>query len=56
MDLNALRKQPLAAMTTATGKNRATILGLHARTKTELLLAGPLGGLIGAFHNVLTAS
>lgn len=56
MNFYALWQQPLATMTTAARKNRATVLGLHARTETKLLLAGPLGGLIGAFHNVLTAS
>jgi hypothetical protein len=52
MDLNAFGQQTTATALTAAGKNRATVFGLHASAKTELLFAGALRGLIGAFHNL----
>ena len=50
VDLHTLGQQPPAALLPATGKDRTTILCLHARTETELTFASALGGLIGAFH------
>jgi hypothetical protein len=41
--------EALAAEATATAQNVATIDGLHAGAESELLLAGSLGGLVGAF-------
>lgn len=50
MDLDPLREETLAAVTTTTAQDGATILGLHAGTEAELTLARALGGLIGALH------
>ena len=50
VNLHALWQQTLATALTAAGKNGAAILGLHAFTEPELLLAGALGRLVGTFH------
>lgn len=50
MHLDALGKQPLAAMSPTTVENGTTALGLHPGAESELPLARPLGRLIGAFH------
>jgi len=50
MNLNALRQETLASMLATTTQDSATILGLHASTKTELLFARAFGRLVGALH------
>lgn len=52
MDFNTFGHQALATFLTPTTQNVPTIAGGHAFTKAKLLLAGPLGWLVGAFrHN-----
>jgi hypothetical protein len=50
MNLDALREQALATMLPAARKDRAAILRLHAGAKSKLAFAGPLRGLVSAFH------
>ena len=50
VNLDTHWQQALASMLAAAGKNRTTILGFHAGTKSELLFARALRWLIGAFH------
>lgn len=51
MNLNAFRNEALAAFLATAAKDVTTIAGRHASAETELLFAGPLGRLIGAFRH-----
>ena len=52
MNFCTLRQEALTALLTATGEAGAAIAGAHAGAKAMLILAGALGGLVGAFgHN-----
>lgn len=57
MNFDAFRNQALAALTTTTANDVLAVLGFHAGAKAELLLAGPLGRLVGPFgaHGVLSS-
>jgi hypothetical protein len=52
MDFDTLREKALASALTATIQNLTAAFGFHTGTEAELLLAGPLGRLIGAFHDL----
>ena len=52
MDLDPLREETLAAVTTAAAQDRATAFGLHAGTEAELAFTRALGRLVGALHVV----
>ncbi len=49
MNFHTLGHKALAARFAATSENGATVHGLHAGAEPELLFAGALGGLVGAF-------
>jgi hypothetical protein len=49
LDLNSLGNETLAAFLATTAQNVPAGFGGHAGTETELLFAGALGWLIGAF-------
>jgi hypothetical protein len=49
LDFDANRDQPFAAFLAAPAKDVTAGFGGHAGAKTELVLAGALGGLIRAF-------
>jgi hypothetical protein len=52
-NFNTLRNQALAAFLAAAAQEISPSLGCHAGAEAELLFAGALGGLIGAFaHDV----
>lgn len=50
VDFNTFWQQAFAAMLATTIQNRTSAFGFHASAESKLLLAGPLGWLIGAFH------
>jgi len=50
MEIDAFRQKSLASALATSRKGGATAFRPHARSKTVLLLAGPLGWLISAFH------
>lgn len=50
MDFDTLWQQALAPTLAAAIQDGASVFGLHARAEAELLLASPLGWLVGAFH------
>ncbi len=49
LQLDTLRNEALAALLAAAAENVTAGFGGHAGTETKLVLAGALGGLIGAF-------
>lgn len=49
LKLHALGNQTLAAFLTTAAKDASAGFGGHAGTKAELLFAGALGWLVGAF-------
>ncbi len=51
MKFAALREQAFTALLTAASKNGASLFGRHPGAEAKLLLTGPLGRLVGAFHN-----
>jgi len=50
VNLHTLGQQTFTTALAAAGKNRPAVFGLHAGAEPELLLAGALGRLVGAFH------
>jgi hypothetical protein len=50
VNFDALRQEALAPTLPAAREDGAAVLGLHAGAKSELLFAGALRGLVGAFH------
>ncbi len=53
MDLGSFGQETLAAFLAAAREGLATAFGGHAGAEAVLLLAGPLGGLVGAFGHSL---
>ena len=51
LEIDALGNKALAAFLAAAAKNVAAGFAGHADAESELILAGALGGLIGAFAN-----
>jgi len=47
---HAFGQQTFAAALTPPGESSASTFGAHSRTEAVLLFAGPLRGLVGAFH------
>lgn len=52
MDFDTLRKKALASALTTAVQYLAAVFGFHTSAKAKLLLAGPLGRLVGAFHDL----
>jgi len=50
MDFDTLWQQALAPTLAAAIQDCASVFCFHARPEAELLLASPLGWLVGAFH------
>jgi len=52
VDFDTLRKKALASALAATIQNLTAAFCFHSSSEAELLFAGPLGRLIGAFHDL----
>ena len=52
MDFNTHWQQAFAAARAAAGKDRPSVFGFHAGTKSELLFPRAFRWLIGPFHKI----